>query len=732
MIDRTLSGSDWLDRIRSAEASRTFGRVGRYDMQGEIGRGAQGVVYRAVDTETGEVVALKRLFTNDRDPARRRRRLETEIAALRALSHEGVVRVLDVVTEGASVFIVMEWVDGVTLDAWVTRSGPSQRECVEVVVGMCEVLEHAHERGVLHRDLKPTNVLVDRNARPHVLDFGLAKLQIESPSASSSVPFVGTMAYASPESIARGPGAIDAKSDIYSLGVILYELLYGRPPVQMGDSISQAVLAVLHDEPAFGDERVEPALESIVRAALAKRPEDRYATVQAMRENLEGWLKGDLAASRRNRGGRHGFVPALRRQPALAAACLAAVVIAGFLIARGVSSVDAGSSDGTEPAATFLKQVGVNASVAASARPTVSTLRDASRRVAVRFDGEPVAQVHARNILASHFSRLGEWRDVAEQATRARALMEHAEETAHPAYTVALGHLGAAWAHLQMVEADAMLSRVLEMESSRPVPNPAVMAYAHSNRAIHLTSTVKPPDYLGAEHEYSEAFRWYETTQEPPHDWVRTLWNYARLKKSFGEGPAAIRAYERALDVLARLPQSDALPERGLHEELGDVLKSMGRHAEAEVQYRWVVQSPGPMTTNVPANWSKLGTSLRMRGEYEQALECFETAIARRLEWLSERNEGDPRFLDLAAEMRTRGLDAENTLEIAALLRERAPQIVYLFLHTSGEVRKTYELLGEHERAASLEHAREHVVRTSPDVLPKPDGGREEIAAVTN
>ena len=199
--DSSLFGFDseaWLERLQQAEVAAALGRMGAYELLEEIGRGGQGVVFRARQPGTGREIALKRLLAGAFASPAARRRFEREIEAVTALAHPGIVTVHGVEqVEGAPV-LAMEWVAGVPVTEWAARR--ARPEVLQLFLQLCEALQHAHQRGVLHRDLKPSNVLVDASGRPRVLDFGLAKRSTDQGSTiSRSGEFLGTPAYAPPE-----------------------------------------------------------------------------------------------------------------------------------------------------------------------------------------------------------------------------------------------------------------------------------------------------------------------------------------------------------------------------------------------------------------------------------------------------------------------------------------------------------------------------------------------------
>jgi hypothetical protein len=289
---------------RAAHAPNAAGRsVGRYRLLEPIGKGAVGDVWRAEDPRIGRAVAIKLLNIppgSGRQRSEWEERFVREARAAGALSHPNIVTIHDVgVGEEGQPYIVMELVEGSSLDAILQKGPVDERTVLVWGAQIAEALDAAHRQGIVHRDIKPANVLVDADGRARIADFGIARLS-ESDLTHEGL-FLGSPAFASPEQI-RGAG-VDGRSDLFSLGAVLYALLAGDRPFR-GEDLSSLAFAILQVEPAPLVRRgrgVSPAAEAVIMKALSKNPGGRYRSARDMAE--------DLRAAAFGRETKHAAVP---------------------------------------------------------------------------------------------------------------------------------------------------------------------------------------------------------------------------------------------------------------------------------------------------------------------------------------------------------------------------------------------------------------------------------------
>ncbi len=265
----------------------------RYRIEARIGSGGMAEVYRGVDPVLNRTVAIKVLLPQFARDASFVERFRREAQAAARLNHPNIVSVYDTGADGDTQYIVMEFIEGRTLaEALAAGRRPSPVQSAEIAQKICSALSAAHAQGVIHRDIKPGNVMVTREGTVKVMDFGIARITSGVETAPQTSAVLGTASYLSPEQAQGGP--LDARTDIYSLGTVLYEMLTGRPPF-MGETPVAVAYKQVNETPVPPSQinaDVPPRLDAVVMRALSKNPANRYQTAKEFSEDLGRVIEG--------------------------------------------------------------------------------------------------------------------------------------------------------------------------------------------------------------------------------------------------------------------------------------------------------------------------------------------------------------------------------------------------------------------------------------------------------
>src|SRR4030095_10412797 len=283
-------------------SAKSIGQVGLYKLTRLIGEGGMGAVYEAEQDQPRRTGAPKVLKAGLASPELLRR-FAQESQALGRLQHPGIAQIYDAGTAdtgyGPQPYFAMEFIRGETLRDYAAKHHLNARQRLEIVVKVCDAVHHAHQRGLIHRDLKPANILVDENGQPKILDFGVARVTDSDAQATMQTDvgqLVGTLAYMSPEQVLADPLELDTRSDVYALGVILYELLAGRLPYNISKKLHEALQTIKEEDPSklsSIDRSYRGDIETIVAKALEKDKGRRYTSAAELAADIAHHLKDE-------------------------------------------------------------------------------------------------------------------------------------------------------------------------------------------------------------------------------------------------------------------------------------------------------------------------------------------------------------------------------------------------------------------------------------------------------
>ncbi len=314
--------------------------IGRFKVVDTLGHGGFGVVYKATDPQLSREVAIKvprsGYFVTDEDE----RRFLREARSAARLRHPHIVRILEIDHEGGVPFIVSEYVDGRTLADLVMGQRLPHRESAALVIQIADALEYAHQEQVIHRDIKPSNILLDNADHAFLTDFGLARHGDAEATVTLDGQVLGTPRFMSPEQAAGDHRRIDGRSDVYSLGVVLYQLLSGELPFR--GSRRMLIEQVIHDDPPplrKVNDTIPRDLETITLKAMAKEPNSRYASSKEFGNDLRRWLNGETIIARPV-GSFGRFVRWCKRNPSIATLCgIIALLLVGVATGAAIVAV---------------------------------------------------------------------------------------------------------------------------------------------------------------------------------------------------------------------------------------------------------------------------------------------------------------------------------------------------------------------------------------------------------
>lgn len=288
------------DKKKTSRSANTFADFGDYELLEVIGRGGQGVVYRARQKSLSRIVALKVIGLGHWATETHLKRFRREAEAAASLDHSGIVPIYEVGERNGSCYYSMKLVEGGQLDEVVKREPMPIRQAVELIAKVARTVHYAHEHSILHRDIKPGNILLDQKGEPHLTDFGLARLIETESTVTRTLEVLGTPSYMAPEQAVGNNDALSSVTDVYGLGAVLYQLLTGHPPFA-GGTTYETIKLLLDTEPRqprSWNSKIDRDLSTICLKCLEKDPKRRYPSALVLAEDLERWLKHEPILAR--------------------------------------------------------------------------------------------------------------------------------------------------------------------------------------------------------------------------------------------------------------------------------------------------------------------------------------------------------------------------------------------------------------------------------------------------
>lgn len=601
-----------------------------FDELVELQRGGQGVVYTAMQSVPRRRVAIKVMREHAFASANARRRFEREIDLLAGLRHPNIVSVYDGgTTDDGRLFLVMELVEGKPLDAFVRARMPEGRGPVApdallpLFAKVCDAIQSAHRRGVIHRDLKPSNILVDAQGEPHIVDFGLAKAVGEDRPASGmtitgTAHFLGSLPWASPEQAEGESDAIDVRTDVYSLGVILYQLLAGRFPYDVRGKFREVLDRIVNVEPSrpsTGQTGVDDDLDTIVLKCLAKDPARRYQSAGELARDIRHYLAGEPIEARRDSAWYTLRRTARRYRVALTVSGAFIVAVVCFAIAM-----------------TFLYGKATRAEALAQTRlGEVAAARDSAEREA---DKARRANAFLKEMLsAAAPSRQGREVRVVDLLNQAAAQLRRSPPLDPTTHADLLAELGSTYLGLGL--ADAAQKALLEALDIRRRTVGAEHADALETERMLSDAEAALGDLQGAEARLRKLVE-VESRVLGSED-ERTLWSrnyHGQLLWRLGRIDEAATLLTASLATCRRSQGDQAEVTMGTANSLAVVHRAQGKWADAEAIYRRnlaVLDGTGrrhdPLRLTVQFNLSAVLTAL---GHGDEALSMLRENLADR------------------------------------------------------------------------------------------------------
>jgi len=652
----SCGGSFSLIEESGDESASKVRQVGQFQLVEQVGMGAFGSVWKAIDAQLDRVVAIKVPRRGQLEPTELEQFFR-EARSAAQLRHPNIVAVHEVGRADDSVYIVSEFIEGSTLAERLEGGGFSVREAVELVVKIADGLQHAHQAGVIHRDLKPQNIMMDQSGEPHIVDFGLAKRDVGEVTMTHDGAILGTPSYMSPEQAAGKANQVDRTTDVYSLGVILFQLLTRELPFR--GNVRMVIHKVISDDPPSLrklDSNIPRDIETIALKCLSKSPKSRFPTALALADDLGRFLRGEPIVSRPISAAERGWrwcrrnptVASLVATAAVLLVTVAAVATVGYITTSAALAEEERSSRTSDEVSRFLEdlfiastpihsddQGGLFGTVREQEEVDISVrelLERAAKSIDESLSDQPQVRARLLTSIGSAYHGLGSY-DVAAEMFRESYDLEQAADPIDPiAIGDALHRLAFSLAYGgQYQKAESIARQSLEVYEGAGADGVLPACSVKQSLGLLYSAMNRPED---AERLLKELISTREQISGPDDiGVVRALEALTAVYLTNGQG-------EKAEDTTVRILQITSLKKNGDWNKAADIVgqfqrglyaQSVGDYEQSEVVIKRVrdevIELLGNAHPFVSLMQFEYAGALKGLGRDEQAYALMEKSI---------------------------------------------------------------------------------------------------------
>lgn len=641
------------DSLRADETQTLPSSIGHYRILRLLGEGGMGAVYEAEQENPHRTVALK-VIRAGYTTGEILRRFENETQALGRLQHPGIAQIYEAGTAntpfGKQPYFAMELVHGQTLLAYCNEHHLNPRQRLELMAKICDAVQHAHQRGLIHRDLKPANILVDESGQPKILDFGVARLTDSDAQATRQTDIgviIGTLAYMSPEQVLADPLALDTRSDVYALGVILYELLAGRLPYTLSRQIHEAVQTIREEEPtrlSSANRAYRGDVETIVAKALEKDKARRYASAAELAADIRRYLHDEPIVARPPSTTYQLGKFARRNKTLVAGVAAVFVVLLLGVVASTWEAVQARRAEKRAEQESAIAQA-VNdflqkdmlgqASAYNQSKPdpkvTVRAVLDrAAQNIQGKFAGQPELEASIRDTIGQAYLDLGLYPEARQQLEQALEVARRSLGADDPRTLAALQALGGvAYRQGRFAEAEALCNQTLKARKRVLGPeNPKTLT---SMMDLAITYIFEGKD-AQAEALELQTLEIEKRVLGPEHpETLKTMLSLGGIYHDEGKYAQAEALSSQTLEIQQRvLGPENPYTLMSMSHLANDYLER-GKYAQAESLYLQALKIRsrvlGPEHPDTLGTMDDLATTYMEEGKYQQTEALYSQAL---------------------------------------------------------------------------------------------------------